>query len=89
MWLAFSARALVDARMLDRHRDHYARITATLAAELGGGPDAQQVTDLLVAIVDGLGVRIMLEPGDWPRARVEATLALALPHLFGLTETRR
>lgn len=88
VWLAFSARALVDERLRGRHRDYYARITATLAAELGGGPDARALADLLVAIVDGLGVRIMLEPGDWPRARVEATLALALPHLFAATEAR-
>lgn len=89
VWLAFSARALVDDRLRGRHRDYYARITTALAAELGGGPASPALADLLVAIVDGLGVRIMLEPGDWPRSRVEATLALAVPHLFVPAEAPR
>lgn len=88
VWLAFSARALVDDRLRARHRDYYARITAMLAAEIAA-PDAAAIADLIVAIVDGLGVRIMLEPGDWPRSRVEATLALAGPILFARTEKSR
>ena len=89
VWLAFSARALVDDRLRDRHRDYYARITAALAAELGGSPAAPALADLLVAIVDGLGIRIILEPGHWPRARVEAVLAMAIPQLFIPKEASR
>ncbi len=75
VWLAFSAEALVDPALAARHRAHYAGVLATIAAELGGAVQA----DLLVAIIDGLAIRILLEPDDWPRDRVLATLAAALP----------
>lgn len=75
VWLAFSAEALVDPALAVRHRAHYAAILAAVAAEIGGAVAA----DLLVAIIDGLAIRILLEPEDWPRERVLATLAAALP----------
>jgi TetR/AcrR family transcriptional repressor of bet genes len=74
VWLAFSARALVDPRLAAQHRAAYARITAALAADLADIPDAAALADALVALIDGLAIRIMLEPGDWPAARVEAVL---------------
>ncbi len=81
VWLAFSARALVDPALQARHRRYYATITARLAADLAaaGAPAAASAADLLVAIVDGLGVRLLLEPDDWPLARVMAVLATAAP----------
>ena len=42
---------------------------------------ALKQADLLVALIDGLSVRILLEPDDWPRARVIETLSAALPIL--------
>jgi AcrR family transcriptional regulator len=78
VWLAFSAEALIDPALATRHRAHYAAILAVVAAELGGTISA----DLLVAVIDGLAIRILLEPEDWPRERVLATLGAALP-LFG------
>ncbi len=74
VWLAFSARALVDPRFAAQHRAAYARITAALAADLSELPNAAALADALVALIDGLAIRIMLEPGDWPPARVEAVL---------------
>jgi AcrR family transcriptional regulator len=74
VWLAFSARALVDPRFAAQHRAAYARITAALAADLAGTPDAAALADALVALIDGLAIRIMLEPGDWPPSRIEAVL---------------
>ncbi len=83
VWLAFSARAIVDPGMQQRHRSYYARITAGLAAEFArGSDDGKAVADLVVAILDGLGTRMLLEPGDWPPDRVTATLARAMPLLF-------
>lgn len=79
VWLAFSARALVDPRLAAQHRAAYARITAQMAAELGGGPDAAARADMLLALVDGLAIRMLLEPGDWPESRVAAVLMTATP----------
>lgn len=75
VWLAFSAEALIDPALAARHRAHYATILAAVAAEVGGAAAA----DLLVAIIDGLAIRILLEPDEWPRARVLTTLQAALP----------
>ncbi len=82
VWLAFSARAIVDPRMQQRHRAYYARITAALAAELASAGAPAVMADLVVAILDGLGIRMLLEPDDWPPSRVAATLAAAMPMLF-------
>ena len=82
VWLAFSARALVDPRLAARHRAAYARITAQLAAEVADLPDAAAIADMLVALVDGLAIRMMLEPGDWPPTRVLAVLMTVTPVCF-------
>lgn len=93
VWLAFSARALVDDSMQARHRAYYARITTTLAADIAaaggsdgtaaaGGGDAAAMADLLVAVLDGLGVRMLLEPGEWPTERVMAVLTRLAAPLF-------
>lgn len=76
VWLAFSAEALVNPALSERHRAYYAAITARLAADL-----SPVQADLLVAVIDGLSIRILLEPRDWPAARITATLAAALPML--------
>jgi TetR/AcrR family transcriptional regulator, transcriptional repressor of bet genes len=79
VWLAFSAEALVDPVLSARHRAHYAAILARIAADFGpDGPDGAVRADLLVAIIDGLAIRILLEPEDWPPARVRATLGATL-----------
>lgn len=74
VWLAFSARVLVDPHLQAQHRAAYARITATLAADLAGLKDAGPLADALVALIDGLAIRILLEPDDWPPARIHAVL---------------
>lgn len=84
VWLAFTARAVVDPALRTRHLGHYRRIIADLAAQLPGErATAGTRADVLVAMIDGLAIRIMLEPADWPAARVEATIAAALPLLTG------
>jgi AcrR family transcriptional regulator len=82
VWLAFSARALVDPRLAAQHRAAYARITAQLAGEISDRPEARALADMLVALVDGLAIRMMLEPGDWPAARVHAVLMTVTPTCF-------
>jgi AcrR family transcriptional regulator len=82
VWLAFSARALVDPHLAAQHRAAYARITAQLAAEVADLPDAAAIADMLVALIDGLAIRMMLEPGDWPVTRVLAVLMTVTPVCF-------
>lgn len=86
VWLAFSARAVADPELAARHRAHYATIVARLAAQRPG-PDAAAFADALVALVDGVALRVLLEPDEWPRARAVATFAVLLAPLF--TETAR
>lgn len=76
VWLAFSAEAIINPRLMARHRAYYAAIADRLATTLSP-PQA----DLLIALIDGLAIRILLEPEDWPAARISATLATALPML--------
>ena len=76
VWLAFSAEALVNPALREKHCAYYAAITARLAADL-----SPVQADLLVALIDGLAIRILLEPHDWPAARIAATLSAALPML--------
>jgi AcrR family transcriptional regulator len=76
VWLAFSAEALVNPDLAERHRAYYAAITARLSADL-----SPVQADLLVALIDGLSIRILLEPRDWPATRIIATLTAALPIL--------
>lgn len=84
VWLAFTARALVDPDLCARHTSHYARIIGDLARQLPGDPQTAAIrADALVGLIDGLAIRIMLEPADWPAPRVKATLAAVLPSLIG------
>jgi AcrR family transcriptional regulator len=84
---AFWGRALVDARLRRKHRAAYAAFTANavswvrelqrkgLAHPKG---DAVAIADAVMAVVDGLGIRVSLEPEDWPEKRQIKTLRAAV-----------
>jgi hypothetical protein len=36
------------------------------------------MADAMIAVVDGLGIRVSLEPEDWPKARQRKTLQAAV-----------
>jgi hypothetical protein len=57
-----------------------------LAAELSGRPDAAVLADMLVALVDGLAIRMLLEPDDWPPERLLAVLMTVTPVCFSPQE---
>jgi TetR/AcrR family transcriptional repressor of bet genes len=79
VWLAYVGRAAVDPALRAMHRRYYDAIIARLAGASGlGGRAARQWADAVVAAVDGLGLRITLEPDDWPPKRRRETLALLL-----------
>jgi len=78
VWLAFWGRAAADERLAAEQRGWYERWRGlvrelvlacqregTLPAEL----DAVLEADLLVALVDGIGVQAVLEPGRLPAER--------------------
>lgn len=79
VWLAFSARAAVEPRLRERHGAHYTNILNDFAAALaaGGLPSGRAAiaADALVAVLDGVAIRMLLEPGGWPAERIEAILA--------------
>jgi TetR/AcrR family transcriptional regulator, transcriptional repressor of bet genes len=87
VWLDYWARAIHEPRLAEIHRDHYARITGSLAAvltdEAGFEPArANLVADAIVAAIDGVGTRATVEPDQWPAARQRQTLAALLTPLL-------
>jgi TetR/AcrR family transcriptional repressor of bet genes len=87
VWLAFWGRAMSDARLRAKHRAAYAAFTANTLAGIremekhglaNPKADARAMADALIAVVDGLGIRVSLEPEDWPPARRMKTLRAAV-----------
>jgi TetR/AcrR family transcriptional repressor of bet genes len=91
VWFAFWGRAVVEERLRAQHGRYYAQITGRLASLLAVLQSTGLVSptrappllaDLVVAAVDGLGVRATLEPDTWPAERqVEALTAMLAPLL--------
>jgi TetR/AcrR family transcriptional repressor of bet genes len=84
IWLAFWGRAIVDERLRAKHRDYYVQISAKLQQAVRAivpgttTAEAREVTDAIVAAVDGIGVRATLEPELWSARRQRATLKTLL-----------
>ncbi|HEY1638943.1 MAG TPA: TetR/AcrR family transcriptional regulator [Rhizomicrobium sp.] len=87
VWFAFWARAMADTRLRRKHQAAYAAFTAntvrwvrelqrTGLAHPKGDPVA--MADAVMAVVDGLGIRVSLEPEDWPEKRQLKTLRAAV-----------
>ena len=90
-WLSFIGRMLVDERLAainKRYYDSFIEDLTALAAraQARGRLRADIAPDLianaLLTIVDGLGMRLSLEPHAWPPARVHHQLdAMLQPYL--------
>jgi AcrR family transcriptional regulator len=87
VWFAFWGRAMSDARLRAKHRAAYATFTANALAGIrelqrqglaNPKADAQAMADAVIAVVDGLGIRVSLEPKDWPLSRQKKTLKAAV-----------
>lgn len=84
IWLAFWGRAIVDERLRAKHRDYYVQISAKLQKAVRAivpgttSSEAREVTDAIVAAVDGIGVRATLEPELWSARRQRAALKTLL-----------
>jgi AcrR family transcriptional regulator len=78
IWLAFWGRAASDPTLAAEQRRRYVAwrglvrtllLAAQRAGELPAGIDPAREADVLVAVVDGIGVSATLEPGRLPPAR--------------------
>ena len=88
VWIAFCGRAVRAPALARLHRDAYAEIQQVLASGLvdlglaAPGRDAEQLAVVVVAALDGLGLRATLEPDEWPGERQRSLLALQLRPLL-------
>ncbi|MGD1935805.1 MAG: TetR/AcrR family transcriptional regulator [Candidatus Phaeomarinobacter sp.] len=85
VFLQFWGRGVSDPAFRERHRAGYEALVDTLSQELaaGGIRDAAIVADALVAGVDGIAVRVAMEPDAWDVTRMRKTVAALLLPLLG------
>lgn len=84
VFLQFWGRGVSDPAFRERHRAGYEAIADMLRLELeaGGVADAGPVADAMIAGVDGIAVRVAMEPDAWDLTRMRRTVAaLLLPLL--------
>jgi AcrR family transcriptional regulator len=84
VWLAFSARALVDPglrALRDNGDAALHELCADVVGALAGGGDVELEADRLHALVDGLALHALLEPARMPPARMLRALARHLDSL--------
>ncbi len=84
VFLQFWGRGVSDPVFREKHREGYEAIAATLKAELDatGMTDTQTLADATIAAVDGVAVRVAMEPEQWPEPRMRATLSALLVPLY-------
>ena len=91
VWFAFWGRAIVNERLRSLHCACYAEIQRCLVRQLSSlrangllpaEADPAALSDAIIAVIDGLGVRATLEPESWPPDRQKATLRLMLSPLL-------
>ncbi|MFF2550632.1 TetR/AcrR family transcriptional regulator [Nocardia sp. NPDC058058] len=85
VWLAFWARAMTDDRLRAVHRRYYSAIVERIAdrvSTLRTTPptraEAIACADAVLAAVDGVGCRTVLEPEAWPAERQRQALSMLL-----------
>jgi len=84
VFLQFWGRGVSDPAFRERHRAGYEALSDTLRQELAeaGAQDAAVVADAMIAGVDGIAVRVAMEPDAWDLDRMRKTVgALLLPLL--------
>ena len=82
VFLQFWGRGVSDPAFRERHRAGYEALAYSLRLELeaGGVSDPQTVADAMIAGVDGIAVRVAMEPDAWDMTRMRKTVsALMLP----------
>ncbi|MEO0994347.1 MAG: TetR/AcrR family transcriptional regulator [Pseudomonadota bacterium] len=75
VWLAYWGRAPNVPALREIHQQYYDEIeTATAETIAGRHPDPRRAAAAIIAAVDGIGVRVTLEPDLWPPERQRALL---------------
>ena len=96
IWLAFCGRAAHDPQLARMHQRAYAELQrglldgiSTRGLAHGSGPgDPEDTAAAVMAVLDGVGLRAVLEPEEWPADRqrgVVSTLLSALLASSGAT----
>lgn len=80
VFLQFWGRGVSDPVFRKQHRKGYEAISAFLEAELrdGGVRNPDVLADAAIAAVDGIAVRVAMEPESWPAERMRKTVAAVL-----------
>ena len=81
VWLQFWGRAVGSGSLRAEHRRHYDAIAERLARQMPKNlapAGRRAAADAIIAAVDGLVIRIAMEPDDWPEPRRRATLEILL-----------
>ncbi len=84
VFLQFWGRGVSDPVFRTRHRVAYEAISHVLRLDLEqrGVAAAPVVADAIIAAVDGVAVRVCMEPDAWPMTRMRATLAALIDPLM-------
>ena len=79
VWLSVRVAALADPEMARFHREMYdqwrGEISRRLESDLGASTPS--AVDHLMAVVDGVAMRAVLDPGEWPEDRQRSHLDTA------------
>jgi len=80
VFLQFWGRGVSDAAFRERHRKGYEAIAGALREELArlNTHSAGLVADAMIAAVDGIAVRVAMEPDAWDTPRMRDTLAAVI-----------
>jgi TetR/AcrR family transcriptional regulator, transcriptional repressor of bet genes len=96
VWYCFWARALNDPGLMRRqkamHRRWRLQVERCLAAmaergEIPPADDPVEQAEALCAIINGIGLRASLDPGEWPARRQSAQIRRYLDMLRGSVPT--
>jgi len=84
VFLQFWGRGVHDPAFRARHRVAYETIAEMLRIDLAARnvSNASTVADAMIAAVDGVAVRVVMERDAWPPARIRATLSALLVPLI-------
>ena len=87
VWLAYWGQAPYSDTLRSIHAQYYADIEAALMDDLSGlADDPRRTAAAIIAAVDGIGTRVLMEPDAWPADRQRALLDTLVGPLLTLKE---
>lgn len=82
VWIAFWGRAAFVPALARVHRAYYQAIEDELTLAMGGTAKAALNAAAIIAAIDGIGIRVCLEPDLWPAERQRELLTHILSPIF-------